>query len=75
MGIFDIIELKNHCQAIGEYLLYVDKNPEELQMCSNLMSEHLKKMFTLLDRMEKLFIFAVSSLTSLRVGFLLHNLY
>lgn len=53
MGIFDIIELKNHCQAIGEYLLYLDKNPNELQMCSNLMSEHLKKMFTLLDRMEK----------------------
>ena len=52
MGIFDIIELKNHCQAIGEYLLYLDKNPSELQSCQIFMADHLKKMVTLLDRIE-----------------------
>lgn len=53
MGIFDIIELKNHLQAIGEYLFYVESHPDEMEVCCTLMKEHIKKSFTILDKLEK----------------------
>lgn len=53
MGIFDIIELKNHCQSIGEYILYLDLHRDEFDMCTLMMQDHLKKMMTLLDKFDK----------------------
>lgn len=58
MGIFDIIELKDHVQAIGEYLFYIDSHcdpsPEAVH-CHNLISGHLKQMCNALDSLEKNF--------------------
>lgn len=53
MGIFDIIELKQHCRAIGEYLLYMDAHPEDKIPCTNFCRDHLKQMYTVLERLEK----------------------
>lgn len=53
MGIFDFIELKNHCQAIGEYILYLDAHRDEFDLCTTMMQDHIKKMFTLLAKYDK----------------------
>lgn len=53
MGIFDIIELKNHCQAIGEYMFYIDCHPDDVKFPSSLVVEHVKKMVAILDKLEK----------------------
>lgn len=55
MGIFDIIELKNHVQAIGEYIFYIDNHCEpskDALHCHTLMTGHLKQMSDLLARLE-----------------------
>ena len=53
MGIFDIIELKQHCRAVGEYLLYMDAHPAESQSCHPFIRDHLKKMYEVLDKFDK----------------------
>ena len=53
MGIFDIIELKNHLSAIREYLMYLDIHPDELKICSTLMCDHIKKSENILDKFDK----------------------
>lgn len=53
MGIFDIIEMKQHVNSIGEYVFYLDAHRDEFELCSSLIREHLKKMITILDKMEK----------------------
>lgn len=56
MGIFDIIELRNHIQAVGEYLFYIDAHCEpskDAQHCHVLISGHLKQMNDLLAKLEK----------------------
>ena len=56
MGIFDIIELRNHVQAVGEYLFYIDAHCEpskDAQHCHVLISGHLKQMNDILAKMEK----------------------
>lgn len=50
MGLFDIIELENHVQAIGEYMLYLDANPDELRSVGFYVSDHLKKMLKVLEK-------------------------
>lgn len=60
MGIFDIIELKNHIRAIEEYLLYLDSlQLRECVVCKDefpqtitLCNEHCKKMLTILDKFD-----------------------
>lgn len=55
MGIFDIIELKQHVQAIGEYLFYIDAHCDpsnDAIQCHVLISGHLKQMNDLLAKME-----------------------
>lgn len=53
MGIFDIIELKNHCQAITEYMVYLDAHKNEFELCTTMVADHVKKMLTILDKLEK----------------------
>lgn len=56
MGIFDFIELDNHIQAIGEYLLYLDGDPKRLQESGHvhdLVRDHLRSMKKILDKMKK----------------------
>lgn len=53
MGIFDIIELKQHCRAIGEYCLYIDAHPEDKVPVTDYMRDHLKQMYAVLDKIEK----------------------
>lgn len=53
MGIFDIIELKQHCRAIGEYLLYMDNHPEDKLPVTNYCRDHLKKMYDVLSKFDK----------------------
>lgn len=56
MGIFDIIELRNHVHAITEYLLYLETPgslEKDFEMVSTLICDHCKKMDTLLAKMEK----------------------
>ena len=53
MGIFDIIEMKQHCRAIGEYLLYMDAHPNDAILSHPFIRDHLKKMYELLDKLEK----------------------
>lgn len=53
MGIFDIIELKGHCQSIGEYVLYMETHKDEFDLCHTMIADHLKKMITILDKLEK----------------------
>lgn len=53
MGIFDIIELKQHCRAIGEYLLYMDAHPEDKTPVTGYCRDHLKKMYEVLGKYDK----------------------
>lgn len=61
MGVFDIIELKNHVRACKEYVLYLDSLSgkdclschNEFPQTLNLISEHLKNMENVLERMDK----------------------
>lgn len=55
MGIFDILELRNHVQAIGEYIFYIDTHCEpskDAQYCHTLITAHLKQMRDVLAKME-----------------------
>lgn len=53
MGLFDIIELKQHCRAIGEYVLFMDSHPNEASTCYTFIREHLKNMYDVLAKLEK----------------------
>lgn len=53
MGIFDIIEMKQHCCAIGEYLLFMDAHPADSLSCHQYIRDHLKKMYDVLAKFEK----------------------
>lgn len=53
MGIFDIIELKQHCRAVGEYLLFMDAHPDQAISCHQYIRDHLKKMYDVLEKLEK----------------------
>lgn len=56
MGIFDIIELKQHVRSIGEYIFYIDSHCEpsnETEHCLTLITGHLKQMSNVLDNLEK----------------------
>lgn len=53
MGIFDVIELKQHCRAIGEYCLYIDAHPEDKVSVTNYIRDHLKKMYDVLAKFDK----------------------
>lgn len=53
MGIFDVIELKQHCRAIGEYLLYMDAHPEQAASCHPYIRDNLKKMYQVLEKFDK----------------------
>lgn len=52
MGIFDIIELKQHVQSLGEYVLYIDAHPQDSPLVSCYMRDHLRKMIEVLDKMD-----------------------
>ena len=53
MGIFDIIEMKQHLRSIGEYLLYMDAHPAEAKICYQFIRDHLKNLYSVLDKFEK----------------------
>lgn len=61
MGIFDIIELKNHINAIREYVVYLETmQSRECQVCLkefpqtlNLVIEHCKLSLKVLENLEK----------------------
>lgn len=53
MGVFDIIEMKQHTRAIGEYLLFMDAHPEQASSCHQYIRDHLKKMYEVLAKLEK----------------------
>lgn len=53
MGIFDIIELKQHIRSVGEYVLYLDSHPNEIGSCTNFIRDHLKSMYNVLEKLEK----------------------
>lgn len=53
MGIYDIIELKNHCQAITEYMVYLDAHREDYELTTSMVADHVRKMVTILDKLEK----------------------
>lgn len=53
MGIFDIIELKNHCQSITEYMVYLDAHRDDFELTSTMVADHVRKMTTILDKLEK----------------------
>lgn len=58
MGIFDCIELKQHIQAIGEYVFYiadvysnqVSEFPQEVASSLNYIRDHLKNMSDVLKK-------------------------
>lgn len=55
MGIFDILELRNHVQAIGEYIFYIDSHCEptkEAGHCHTLIASHLKQMRDILAKLD-----------------------
>lgn len=52
MGIFDIIELKNHCQAITDYMVYLDAHREDYELSSSMVADHVRKMVTILDKIQ-----------------------
>lgn len=62
MGIFDIIEIRNHLDAINEYLLYIDScksrdTPFSWSSClatTNLISGHVYNIRKVLDKMEEI---------------------
>ena len=68
MGIFDIVELKQHVRSIGEYVFYLadvaaqaydDASQRrvipaiDLSQSLDFIRDHLKSMSQLLDKMEK----------------------
>lgn len=53
MGIFDIIEMKQHVRAIGEYLLYMESHQSDAINCHVFIRDHLKNMYDLLAKFEK----------------------
>lgn len=53
MGIFDVIEMKQHIRAVGEYLLYMDSHPNDAISCHCYIRDHLKKMYEVLDKLDK----------------------
>lgn len=53
MGIFDVIELKQHVRSIGEYLLYMESHDKESSTCHPYIRDHLKKMYDVLHKYEK----------------------
>lgn len=53
MGIFDIIELKNHCQAITEYMVYLDAHRDDFELTTTMVADHVRKMNAILDNLEK----------------------
>lgn len=68
MGIFDVIELRQHIQAIGEYVFYIAdvaaqsyENPSqvrsipicELSPSLDFITDHLKSMSKILDKFDK----------------------
>lgn len=53
MCIFDVIEMKQHCRAVGEYLLYMDAHPNEASSCHQYIRDHLKKMYDVLGKYDK----------------------
>lgn len=53
MGIFDIIELKQHVRSIGEYLLYMESHSTDASTCHPYIRDHLKKMYDVLQKYEK----------------------
>lgn len=53
MGIFDVIELKQHCRSIGEYLLFMEAHPDEANSCHPYIRDHLKKMYDVLAKFDK----------------------
>lgn len=60
MGIFDVIELKNHIQAIGEYVFYMadvysqkEEFPQEIATSMNFIRDHLKNMMDVLRKYDK----------------------
>lgn len=61
MGIFDIIELKQHNTALFEYIVYLSTLSardciacsKELEQTLNYMNEHLKKSQQILDKLDK----------------------
>ena len=52
MGIFDVIELKQHCRSIGEYLLFMESHPAEAPSCHAYIRDHLKKMYDVLAKFD-----------------------
>lgn len=55
MGIFDIIECKQHLQAIGEYLVYLDNDEhrdKEWFSCCRFIRDHMKKILEVLEKIE-----------------------
>ena len=53
MGIFDVIELKQHLRSIGEYILYEDNHPEDKVSVHPYIRDHLKKMYDVLAKYDK----------------------
>lgn len=53
MGIFDIIEFKNHCQAITEYMVYLDAHRDDFEFTTTMVADHIRKMNAILDKLEK----------------------
>lgn len=53
MFIFDIIELKQHVRAVGEYLLYMESHPTDASTCHPYIRDQLKKMYDVLQKYEK----------------------
>lgn len=53
MGIFDIIEIKQHLRAVGEYLLYMEAHPNDASTCHPYIRDHLKKLYDVLAKFDK----------------------
>lgn len=62
MGIFDIIEIRNHLDAINEYLIYIERckasdtqfNWSTCQAITNLISGHCFNIKKVLDKVENI---------------------
>lgn len=52
MGLFDIIELKNHCYAITEYMVYFDAHREDYELITIMVADHVRKIVSILDKLE-----------------------
>lgn len=52
MGIFDIIELKNHCQAITAYMVYLDAHRDDFELSTTFVADHVRQMVAILDKLE-----------------------